>query len=270
MFLSLPHLLILCGGVLISVLGVIVVRRLVPIEKLQDNNEFTGFAYSVIGLFYGIYLAFTVVVVWQQYQDAEQNATTEAVHISAMWRDSQAMQPEHRERIQLAMYRYVHSVICHEWPTLESGGESDPRTLLAYENLWNAYYAARPDPNDPVQTTFYSQSIDELNDLAMARRMRLLDATSDLPDVMWWLLIAGAIGTIVFTWFYATRYAFVQTAVTAFLSLIIVYSVLLVSVLQHPFRGEVRVTPEAFVSIKNSFNERRVLMHLPPIQLNCP
>jgi len=270
MFLSLPHSLVLLGGVALSVLGVIVVRRLVSFEKLCENNEFTGFAYSVIGLFYGIYLAFTVVVVWQQYDDAEENATTEAVHISAMWRDSQALQPEHRERVQRAIYAYVHSVICHEWPALEAGGESDPRTLLAYEELWNAYYAARPDPNNPVETTFYSQGIDELNDFAMARRMRLLDASSELPGVMWWLLVAGAIGTIVFTWFYATRYAFVQVAVTAFLSIIILYSVILVSVLQHPFRGEVRVTPSAFEDIRKSFNDHRALFKLPPIQLGCP
>ncbi|HWW61294.1 MAG TPA: hypothetical protein VN181_08000, partial [Thermoanaerobaculia bacterium] len=215
-------------------------------------------------------LAFTVVVVWQQYQDAEDNATAEAVHISALWRDSQVFQPEQRERIQVAMFTYVHSVICHEWPTLANGGDSDPRTLLAYENLWSAYYAAKPDVNNPVETTFYSQSIDELNDLAMARRMRLLDATADLPSVMWWLLVAGAVGTIVFTWFYATRYALVQTAVTGFLCIIILYSVILVAVLEHPFAGEVRVTPDAFLSIKNSFNERRLLMKLPPIQLTCP
>src|ERR1043166_8637389 len=142
MFLSFPHTLVVVGCVLASVLGVIFVRRSVEFEKLVENNEFTGFAYSVIGLFYGIYLAFTVVVVWQQYQDAEENATAEAVHISALARDSVALQPQHRERIQRALYSYVHSVICHEWPALETGQETDPRTLLAYEEVWNAYYAA--------------------------------------------------------------------------------------------------------------------------------
>ncbi|HVR39780.1 MAG TPA: DUF4239 domain-containing protein [Thermoanaerobaculia bacterium] len=269
MYLTLPHWLVVGGGIAFSILGVIIIRRFVPYEKLHENNEFTGFAYQIIGLIYGIYLAFTVVVVWQQYEDAEETATTEAVHISVLWRDSQQLRPEDRERIQLAMHVYVQSVICKEWPSLEAGNGSDPNTLRAYESLWNAYYMAKPDPNDPVQIAFYNQSVDELNDLAMARRLRLLSADAALPGVMWHLLIAGAIGTIIFTWFYATKYATVQLTVTAFLSIIIVYSVMLVSVLQHPFAGEVRVTPEAFMSIRKSFIERRAFYHLPPINAGC-
>lgn len=41
-----------------------------------------------------------------------------------------------------------------------------------------------------------------LNDFAMARRLRLLSSTASLPRSMWILLVLGAAGTIMFTWFY--------------------------------------------------------------------
>ena len=64
------EVVILFLGVACSVAGVIVVRRIVPQEKLTENNDYAGFTYGILGLIYGIYLAFTVVVVWQQFEDA--------------------------------------------------------------------------------------------------------------------------------------------------------------------------------------------------------
>jgi Protein of unknown function (DUF4239) len=63
------------------------VRRFIPPDKLAENNDYVGFTFSILSLIYGIYLAFTVVVVWQQYEDAEEKVTQEVVLINALWRN---------------------------------------------------------------------------------------------------------------------------------------------------------------------------------------
>src|SRR5258706_4783363 len=77
--------LIVLAIVIVSAIGVLVVRRWAP-RTLRANNEFTGFTYSFVGLVYGVYLAFTVVIVWEHFEWAESTATSEATRLSELWR----------------------------------------------------------------------------------------------------------------------------------------------------------------------------------------
>ena len=45
----------------LSVLGLYLVRILVPLERLKRNHEVAGFTFGVIGAFYGLLLAFVIV-----------------------------------------------------------------------------------------------------------------------------------------------------------------------------------------------------------------
>ena len=50
--------------VLVSVACVYIVRRIKPHPILSANNEFAGFTYPIVGLIYGVFLAFTIIVEW--------------------------------------------------------------------------------------------------------------------------------------------------------------------------------------------------------------
>lgn len=58
------------------------VRRRFHYTVMEPNNEFAGFMYSMIGLVYGVYLAFTIIAVWEQFSVAEE-VTTARRRISA-------------------------------------------------------------------------------------------------------------------------------------------------------------------------------------------
>src|SRR5262245_54995528 len=130
--------LILVVGVAVSVGGMLLVRRLIPAHKLSENNDYVGFTFSMLSLIYGIYLAFTVVVVWQQYDDAETKVTAEAVAIAAVWRSVEPFAPEERQRVREDLTRYTRGVIEKDYPAMERGLAS---TFNAdYEKLWSDFY----------------------------------------------------------------------------------------------------------------------------------
>jgi hypothetical protein len=251
MNLSVTTAAILILGVAASVAGVVLVRRRIPQEKLEENNDYVGFTFSILSLIYGIYLAFTVVVVWQQFEDAEQTVSQEVVLLNAIWRDLAPFAPADQMRLRRGLMDYVRSVINDEWPRMANGLEDAHSEV--YDALWDDFYRLNPDPNDVRQTTFYQDCIERMNDFAMARRMRILSSTAALPWSMWVLLVAGAVGTIGFTWFHGTRYMSMQLGVTAFLSAVIIYSVLLVAMLEHPFGGAVAVKPVPFQKLLEQF-----------------
>jgi Ca2+/H+ antiporter len=86
--------------VAIAVAFALVIRRRVPYSLLEQNHPFTGVTYAIVGAVYGVYLAFTIVVVWQQFDQAEQNATAEAVHLSAVWRDLEVLPAPVRKEVE--------------------------------------------------------------------------------------------------------------------------------------------------------------------------
>lgn len=48
----------------LSVLGLYIVRILVPLATLKKNHEVAGFTFGVLGAFYGLLLAFVIVAAW--------------------------------------------------------------------------------------------------------------------------------------------------------------------------------------------------------------
>ena len=252
------RILVVTVSMIAAMLGVVVLRRYVPLEQLKENNEFAGFTLAVVGAVYGVYLAFTVVVAWEQFRGADINATAEAVHLSEVWRDVQVLAPDARDKVQERLLAYAASVIDLEWAAMAAGsGSSDAETSRIYEDLWRSIYAARASVTSPADLSFFSEAVAQMNQLGMNRRLRLLSSQAALPDIMWVLLIGGGVVTVLITYIIGTRHLWVQGAVTAAITGLLVFSLLLVGALQHPFSGRVSVRPNAFESVRKSFGDRR-------------
>ena len=236
---------------------VFLVRRLVDPEALRENNEFTGFAWAFVGLVYGVYLAFMVVVVWQNFDNADSTATSEATHLSALWRDAQLLPGG--EQLQRDLMLYARSVVADDWPAMAQGQPGSPQTNVIYENLWKTFYAMRPNAGDVAHAAFYHEALVQMNQLGMQRRMRLLSGSANLPFPMWLLLISGGIGMVGFALCIGTPKRWLQVTLTVFLSGFLTYSILMVGALEEPFSGDIHVKPDAFISVIHSFEQHRSL-----------
>lgn len=254
MFMPAISFLILILGVAASLTGMMVVRRLIPAERLSENNEYVGFTFSILGLIYGIYLAFTVIVVWQQYEVAKEKVTTEVALLGAVWRSIERFPAADRYRLRQDLVDYTRDVITSDYPKMEFGLASSANKVN--DKLWTDFNRVTIDTNDARGAVFYEEALTRMNEFAIARRQRILSSNASLPASMWVLLVAGAIGTIVFTWFYGTHYLSIQIAATTFLSAVIIYSVILVGMLEYPFGSGLRVSPAPYQDILEIFESR--------------
>jgi len=89
---SVPNYLIGIGIVSLtvtcSIAGLLLVRRLVPLDVLQSNHEVAGAKFQVMGTLYAVLLAFAVVIVWQQFQAAGTTVVLESAKIADLFRDA--------------------------------------------------------------------------------------------------------------------------------------------------------------------------------------
>lgn len=250
------RLLTVLVGVVLMLSLARLMRRRVDFTVLEANNSFAGAMYSMIGLVYGVYLAFTIIAVWEQFSAAGEIVTAEATSLSALWRDAQVMPPEDRTAIQGQLLRYTESVVSDEWQTMARAHGPAVRTSALYEELWRHYYRVQLDGHNVVQSAFYQESISRLNDLGLLRRRRLLAADSELPRLMWILLVSGGVVTVLFALVFGTRHAWIQYVIIAIVTALVTFSILLVDAMQYPFSGDVSITPEPYSSVVVSMRAR--------------
>src|SRR5215475_13242598 len=75
----------------LAMVGPILIRRYVTLEKLSENNEVAGFQFAVVGVLYAVLLAFAIIVVWERLSDAENNVAREAGAAATIYRLSQGI-----------------------------------------------------------------------------------------------------------------------------------------------------------------------------------
>src|SRR4051794_14548805 len=68
----------------LSIAGVLIVRRKVDASVLEPHHDVAGFILAVVGVVYAVLLAFVVVIVWQQFEDARADADREAAVLLAV------------------------------------------------------------------------------------------------------------------------------------------------------------------------------------------
>ena len=227
---------------LVAAVGSRVVRRSVGAEVLAAHNDVAGFIYAVIGVVYAVLLGFTAIIVWEQFQKAEEVAELEANALVDLYRNAQVFPADVRQEIDARLREYAQLVAEKEWPAM-GAGKLSPETWAAYDRLWTTYHNFRPQ--DDHQHTWYEASIQRLNELGDQRRARLLSNTG-IPTVMWIVLLGAGAVTIAFTFFFGTPNPRAQGMMSAALSLTIGIVLLSILALEHPFGGFTRVNSEAF------------------------
>lgn len=229
-------------SILLSHFGLRMVRRFVPISVLQSQHEVAGFIIGVLGAIYAVLLAFVVVALWNQYQDARATVEREANQLNDLAHLAQGFPDQTRQQqLSAMMGAYARSVVEDEWPTM-AHGRASARTRGALSQLWHAVLEI--DPQSNRESALYDQSLSLLRDMSDSRRLRLFSSRDDMPLVIQFLLWGGGVITIAFTYFFGIKSIRAQSLMTAALTGIIAFNLFLILALDNPFHGYLHVSPE--------------------------
>jgi hypothetical protein len=247
----LQALVIIVGSVALALFGVLHVRKRVPLEVQMEQNEVAGFFIAVLGVVYGVLLAFAVIVVWEDYEEARAIAEREANALGDVYRMADVLPAEAREPIQAEALDYARIVVEEEWSMLEHGREST-NALRQLEEIWLAVRAY--EPNGPRDEAIYAKMLDGLQVVNDERRMRLLASRHGIPRLVWGVLIGGGIVTVLFTYFFGLKNERAQLAMTGMYVASIGFVLFLIVAVDHPFSGTVRIEPDAMELVLERVN----------------
>nr|MBA2714638.1 DUF4239 domain-containing protein [Rubrobacteraceae bacterium] len=98
----------------------------------------------------------------------------------------------------------------------------------------------------PGQEILHAETVREFNAFVEARRQRLYGVEKGLPVELWYVVIIGAVLSIVLTWLFALERLGIHLLVSGILAMFIGVTVFLIAAMDHPFRGALSISPEAF------------------------
>jgi len=232
-------LIVFGGG---SVAGLVIVRRLVPLDRLQKNHDVAGVTFGVLGAFYGLVLAFVIVAAWQRFNQASASTHQEATALGSLYRLAQALPEPTGIQLESAVLEYSRHVVDVEWPKM--AGKTYDRENRGDHKLWSIVLEYRPA--DSREQMLIDKSIDQLNQISQARSIRFLFYDDDLPSVLWTVIYLGCLITIGFSYFFGSNVFRSQMTMCLFFSILLGITILAILELAHPYQGVVTVSDEPF------------------------
>ena len=220
--------------VALAVGGLVLVQRLVPIERRQEHNDVAGFIYAVLGVAYAVLLGLMVVADWQDWQAAQETATQEANELSAVFWLAHGLPGPEARHIQELARSYARVEVLKEWPLMERG-KSSPKAYELLDEMRANVEALHPTKD--AQTVLYDNLLQRLHELGDARRARLLEAEEGLPALLWAVLLVGGVITVGFTYLFGLRSTTVHVLMVAALALVIGLVLFTVAALDYLFSG---------------------------------
>ncbi len=228
--------------VLVCVVGVVLVRRTVPRDRLAKHTDVAGYVYAAIGVIYGVILAQVVVAAWDEYREASVVVATEAGAVLNLARLSQGWQEDDRMQVRSALIAYARQVIEVEWPAMHLGDFSPASDPAHVSELWEVVDAAG---SHAAQSATYAAALDQLDLIDEARQLRVLIGVNAVPAAMTATLLLGAVVTVGFTFLFAVDDGWAQALMTTSLALLVSVLLLLNFRLETPFQGITALQPTA-------------------------
>jgi Protein of unknown function (DUF4239) len=236
--------------VLVAVAGLVVVQRLVPPDRREEQNDVAGFIFAVLGVAYAVLLAFVVIAVWEDYKTAQTNLESEAHELAGIYFIASRLPEPERTRLQDLARRYGRVVVEEEWPMMEQG-QTSPRadSLLRQLRLELLQF----NPSTEGEQVLYEQGLTNLHNAIDARRSRLLEVREGIPNLLWVVLVLGGVITVSFTYLFGLKSNLAHALMVAALTLLICAILFTIGEFNNPFSGVVEVRPEAFREALHSF-----------------
>jgi len=217
----------------------LLVKRNRVLQRFTIELDIGGIIYGGIVAVYSILLAFIVVIVWEQYQNTGDRIQEESSKVFNLYRASYAFPDSTTgKKIRTTVIDYVNSVVTDEFPSMEHDSTS-PHTQKKYNDVW------------------YTSMVSSVNQFGEARIIRISDIEPSLPPLMWKILLAGGFIIILFAILFKSANNWAHFIKILMFSIVIVFNLMLVNLLDHPYKGLLRIEPDAFTKILNHYKDEQ-------------
>jgi hypothetical protein len=211
------------------------------IHTQPKNNDMVGLAMSSFSVFYGLLVGLIAVAAYQNFSTISDLVDKEASSIAALYRDAGAYPNPIGDTLKDELREYARYTIEDGWP-LQSRGIIPPGGTERLTTLFATL--SQFEPAKKSEEILHAETLRQFNAMVELRRARLANVNIGIPAVLWWVVAIGAMLMIGIIWM-LNMDVHVHVLLGCALSLFIGLTIFLIAALDHPFRGDLGVRPEA-------------------------
>lgn len=219
--------------------------RMRPKRWRHDDDEASStMVLDLVNMFFAAIVAFVVVILWQQYDNAHAHTVAEGKALVVTYEAANDMPAADRAQIQSLVKEYTEGVITDEWKSMDVDAALSETTQASFDDLRAAVGAV--SSTDPDVKDLVEKADGALDVIAEARYDRALDAEYRLPTFMYVALWFGTgmllVGTVL-SGMAVTKRSILMTALFGF---VVGAVILAVYQLDRPFGGGNVISKEAY------------------------
>jgi hypothetical protein len=230
---------------LYAVVGLFLVRRYaIPRMKHNDNdsNYGSGMVQAVM-VFYGLAVALIAMNVWQTYVGVSQVISQEATAIAGLYRDVSGYPEPIRGQLEQGLRDYVDYIIHQAWPQQEKGQvpTGGVEILNQFQNTMIGF-----EPASEGQKILHAETLHAYNAMIQARRMRLDAVGTQLPGILWFVIILGSMIGLCAAFFFKLEDPRVHGVHVVLLAIFMGLVIFMIFALDRPFVGDLAMRPDSY------------------------
>ena len=246
---SFADVVVISACIAVSIALLSLLQRIWKPSARMGHNDVIGTNVAVIGTTYAVLIAFMLSNVWTNFRSVESNAEQESNCLVNLYRIAKTLPDPQRSRIRELARGYASDAISVEWQEV---GKGQPMSRGITQPFWDALSEIRP--GDAAEQVGLEQAFNELRDMTEHRRIRELQSRSQLPPLLWAVLVVGALVTVISSCLFGVENFKLHLVQVSFLSFFLAIVLVAIGDLDSPFRGPVHVTPNGFVYAMQTFD----------------
>jgi hypothetical protein len=205
-------------------------------------NDMLAAILQYFGVIFGLLLGLLAVATYQNRLDVAKSNADEASSLSALYRNLSAYPDPNRGELQNVLKDHTRYLIEDAWPQQRKGiipVEEPDRVAVLQAKL------AVFEPQSKAQELLHENTLRQFNSFYERRRARIYSLTSGIPTILWYTVAVGALVNMILLWLFDLRphaHWILGGLVSFYLGTIISVTALM----DHPYRGELGISPDAF------------------------
>lgn len=212
------------------------------VRSRSSGNDIVGHVLSSFGVFYGLLLGLIAVAAYQNFSRVEANIAKEVASLETLYVDVSIFPEPHGQNLRWLLRDYCRYVIKYGWPEYRQGRipQGGAIRIKAFHERMLAF-----QPGSKTEELVFAEALRQFNVFLEQQRVREQSVKTGIPAIMWYVVIVGAVLNIGLLWLFDMRFMtliFLGGVLSFFLGAMI----LLIAVMDNPFRGAVAISPEPF------------------------
>jgi hypothetical protein len=195
-----------------------------------------------LGVIYGLLLGLLAVAAYQNLSDVEKIVGHEAAALGALYRDVGTYPEPIRSEVQKDIRDYARFVIDEAWP-LQAKGIIPSDGLAKVDGIYERL--AGFEPQSIAQEALHGAALKQFNTFFEYRRERVHHVTAAVPAILWYTVVIGAPLNMFLMWLFDLRLE-IHLLLGGILSFFLATMITAIVLLDQPFQGAVRVSPDAY------------------------